>query len=510
MLNFRSVNAQVFLGNDTSICNFQPYLLDAGPGYVSYLWSTGSTNQTISVVTGGQYWVFVQDTNTIFYSDTINILMSLPPASNFEFVSECRFDTVQFLDFSFSANVPIVIWTWDFGDGNTSNDEEPSHAYDTDGDFDVTLITTTQNGCADTITKTIAIYPLPIIDAGTDALINAGDTIIINATAPPGDYFWLPASFIDTVTLLNPKAYPPGTITYILHATDTNGCANSDTITIFVNQRPNTIFRVFNINPNTSLIVTTEQIATDPDGDSLSLIITQQPGNGTAVVENGTIVYTPDENFSGVDTVYFTVCDTGNPPLCRNGFIIVNVGNIRPDANNDFIETEINISVQFNVMENDTEYNANQTIVIDFVSDPPNGSVVDLNNGDLLYTPDFSFVGVDSFFYIICDDGQPILCDTAWVFVTVKAFPLFIHNAFSPNGDGVFDFFIIEGIRSYPESELSIFNRWGEIVYRAKGYQNDWDGFTGFKEELPEATYFYHLDLKDGTKPYTGYLILKR
>ena len=74
----------------------------------------------------------------------------------------------------------------------------------------------------------------------------------------------------------------------------------------------------------------------------------------------------------------------------------------------------------------------------------------------------------------------------------------------------MFDNFIIEGIISYPESKLLIFNRWGEIVFETIGYKNDFDGFTGFKEELPDATYYYYLDLKDGSKPLTGYLVLKR
>jgi gliding motility-associated-like protein len=96
------------------------------------------------------------------------------------------------------------------------------------------------------------------------------------------------------------------------------------------------------------------------------------------------------------------------------------------------------------------------------------------------------------------------------VYITITTIPLFINNSFSPNGDGMFDFFIIEGIKNFPDSELNIFNRWGEIIFHATGYQNNWDGFTGFKEELPEATYYYHLDLRDGTKPFTGYIVLKR
>jgi gliding motility-associated-like protein len=78
----------------------------------------------------------------------------------------------------------------------------------------------------------------------------------------------------------------------------------------------------------------------------------------------------------------------------------------------------------------------------------------------------------------------------------------FIPQAFSPNGDGINDFFEIVGIQNYPNNELKIVNRWGSKVYEAKGYQNDWDGTNQFglsisDKELPVGTYFYILDLGD-------------
>lgn len=90
-------------------------------------------------------------------------------------------------------------------------------------------------------------------------------------------------------------------------------------------------------------------------------------------------------------------------------------------------------------------------------------------------------------------------CDTVYT-KTVDVLPvnLFIPNVFTPNGDGINDFFVIsekgsnKPINSYYESsELLIFNRWGKKVLDSKNYQNNWNGGN-----LPDGTYFYVLKCK--------------
>ncbi|MDP5074869.1 MAG: gliding motility-associated C-terminal domain-containing protein [Flavobacteriales bacterium] len=91
-----------------------------------------------------------------------------------------------------------------------------------------------------------------------------------------------------------------------------------------------------------------------------------------------------------------------------------------------------------------------------------------------------------------------------------------IPQAITPNGDGYNDSFVIEGIEYYPNNELVIFNRWGVEVFRANGYQNDWDGRSSSKlnvggEDLPTGTYYYLFDPKvDGIKAIPGFIYLTR
>ena len=75
---------------------------------------------------------------------------------------------------------------------------------------------------------------------------------------------------------------------------------------------------------------------------------------------------------------------------------------------------------------------------------------------------------------------------------------LSIPNVFTPDGDGSNDLFIIRNIEDYPNADLVITNRWGNVVYDATGYQNNWDG-----GELVEGVYFYRL-YPNGRKYETG------
>ncbi|UPZ14215.1 PKD domain-containing protein [Flavobacterium humidisoli] len=93
---------------------------------------------------------------------------------------------------------------------------------------------------------------------------------------------------------------------------------------------------------------------------------------------------------------------------------------------------------------------------------------------------------------------------------TVSPNCLKIYNEFSPNDDGQNDFFYIDCIERYPNNQLEIFNRWGNLVYYQKGYKNTWDGKEeGSAKTLPEGTYFYILDLGDGSKKTSGWVYLK-
>jgi gliding motility-associated-like protein len=81
------------------------------------------------------------------------------------------------------------------------------------------------------------------------------------------------------------------------------------------------------------------------------------------------------------------------------------------------------------------------------------------------------------------------------------------NNAFSPNGDGINDHWVIKNLELFPDNELVVINRWGNEVLTQRGYANDWNG-----SDLGEGTYFYILkvDLCDEEKVYDGYVTILR
>ena len=76
-------------------------------------------------------------------------------------------------------------------------------------------------------------------------------------------------------------------------------------------------------------------------------------------------------------------------------------------------------------------------------------------------------------------------------------------TAFTPDGDGYNDTWILENMENYPEAIVSVFNTWGNKVFESNGIYQPWDGtFNGKK--LPAATYYYVINLNNGTAPYSG------
>jgi len=83
-----------------------------------------------------------------------------------------------------------------------------------------------------------------------------------------------------------------------------------------------------------------------------------------------------------------------------------------------------------------------------------------------------------------------------------------IPSGFSPNGDTENEFFEIVGIENSMASEVQVFNRWGNIVYTAAPYNNNWRGESMSGAPLPEDTYFYLITIDN--QEYSGYVVIRR
>jgi gliding motility-associated-like protein len=93
--------------------------------------------------------------------------------------------------------------------------------------------------------------------------------------------------------------------------------------------------------------------------------------------------------------------------------------------------------------------------------------------------------------------------------INVKLSKITLTNTFSPNGDNINEYLVFPGLENYPDNDIVIFNRWGNEVFKKKGYKNDWDGtMNGSTQKLPTGTYFYILNPGNGDPVTQGYIYL--
>ncbi|MGV3503380.1 MAG: ice-binding family protein [Adhaeribacter sp.] len=110
---------------------------------------------------------------------------------------------------------------------------------------------------------------------------------------------------------------------------------------------------------------------------------------------------------------------------------------------------------------------------------------------------------------VTASNGSCSSAETSFTFDATKAgTDLFFPNAVSPNGDGLYDNWVVKNILNFPDNEVVIYNRWGNEVYRRQNYRNEWTA-----QGLEQGTYFYVFQVKgcEGAyKTYKGYVTVYR
>ncbi|NNC94710.1 MAG: tandem-95 repeat protein [Chitinophagales bacterium] len=162
--------------------------------------------------------------------------------------------------------------------------------------------------------------------------------------------------------------------------------------------------------------------------DTFSVTITATPNNGTVINNgDGTIDYTPTAPYVGIDTFEYSICDLGSPlpAECATAFVFVTVyaANTPPIAIDDYDTTSVNQVWYIDATDNDSDLESSTLSASAGPLVPSNGVFTVFPNGIIEYKPDSLYVGTDSFSYIICDDGGPIMCDTATVYMFVQNNP---------------------------------------------------------------------------------------
>jgi gliding motility-associated-like protein len=420
------------------------------------------------------------------------------PVALFTADSVCLGLPTQFTDWSTgTTDYPILSWEWTF-DSGTSTDQNATNIYSNFGTNYAQLIVTNTAGCDDTISATdILVHPNPVADFEFESHFCEEDSVyffdqssIVQSTNDEiVDWNWTFASFGSSTTPSPTFVFDEfGEYEIALLVTSNNGCVDADTQTVQINPLPNPVIAADQFEGCQILPVQFWSESTiEPGyyldrwawtfGDGTDTVFAQNPGHdfmGAADGDTSTVYYDISLTVISADGCVATVTE---PQL-----IIVHTN---PTAlyEANFYDTDLNDPV-FHFTDQSSEN------VVDWYWE----------FGDSEYSTETnpSHTYQDTGTYIVSLEVTTANGCTDYVRYTVVVNPVFtfyIPNSFTPDGDGINDFFFGLG-QGYKEYNMMIYDRWGEEIFESHDDQYHWDGsYKG--RQVQQDTYVYRFVIYD-------------
>ncbi len=211
-----------------------------------------------------------------------------------------------------------------------------------------------------------------------------------------------------------------GRDTIFYEVCDTDGLCDTSLAIFIINPVPDTPMALPDtviLNEDASIVIQVQSNDSDADGDPLTTSIVIDAMHGSTNIINGdSISYSPDQDYNGLDTIVYQVCDGGG--LCDTTIVSITV-NPMPDppvAVNDTVQLPEDSMIVIDVQINDSDAD-NDPLVSAVLIDALNGQTAVLDNDSIQYTPDQDYNGNDTIFYTVCDPA--LTCDTAMILITV-------------------------------------------------------------------------------------------
>jgi gliding motility-associated-like protein len=538
VFNLPVVNA----GNDTSICTGDTAYLNGNGGFVTYQWSPGTTLNDSTVVNPLAYPLYttdyqlsVTDTNSCRNTDTVKVTVnSLPVVDAGSDTSLCIGETIGL------SSSGGVIYQWSPGSSlSDSLIDSPDASPLTSIMYYVNVIDA--NGCKNNDSVFVNVNMLPFIDAGTDTSICIGNSVQLTATSGLEQYIWNPGTSLNDSMIYNPVASPVLTTEYFLSVTDSNGCNNSDSVSVTVHSLPIinagsniSICRYDTVQLNASGGVSylwSPAVSIDNVNATSPLV---WPDSTMQYLVSGTDIFGCVNEDSILVNVFrisgspdTAICEGSSVQLYANGANAVSWSwTPTTDLNNASIYNPVSTpvsTINYHVTVTDNAGCIDTLSIMISVESPPvagftytvvpscEGLIATFNNqssgaqnyvwlfGDGTTSTDFepehTFMYNDQMTATLittnnfgCSDtitgGQPVLDFTDYYQITIP-------NVFTPNGDGVNDLYEIHTNGMFEDClEFKVFNRWGKLIYESNNANILWDGKVE-GNDASDGLYYY-------------------
>ena len=486
----------------------------ATPPYTFTYTVNGGTNQTISTTSGNSVTVPVPiGTEGIFIYDLVSVEdgSSTPcsqpqtgsatvtinplPVVNFSFSNVCLNQAMNFYDSSTVSTGSLASWSWNFSDGSPFETvQNSSHSFPNPGAYNISLIVTTNNSCTDSIVKSVVAHPMPSaqfnapnVCVGNSVQFNDLSSILNTDTIQSWTWNFAdgsPLSSIQNSSHLFPAA---GSYSVQLMVVSNFGC--SDSIVKIVTVNPNPVVN-FSANDTTGCeplcvsFLNSSSIATGTNASWLWTFGDGSPANNSQDIShcyNNDSVFLPN---------YFTVTFT----------VTSDSGCVTTKYKNNYITVYPTPIASFTVQPQV----ATITNPIISITDLSSGvNFWNWNFGDtdssFIFNPaPHTYADSGSYTITLIAGNQYNCLDTSYQNIFIEPNILFfIPNAFTPDGDGINDNFSGKGvfINTY---EMTIFDRWGNPVYKTNDINQPWNGKANHGNEVAQAdVYVYAIKVTD-------------
>ena len=323
-----------------------------------------------------------------------------------------------------SSNLPVT-WVWDFGDGNSSDQQNPTHTYSNSGTYDVTLLVISANGDSTSVMKSVKVSQAPTLNPVGDKSVAANETLsfTVSGSDLDGDSLTYSATGLPSGATFDPA-------TGVFSWTPTAGQVGSYVVTFSVSDGVSTVSQDVNIvvgkantaptlDPVEDKIVDENQSLNfnlngqDADSDSLSYSATGLPAGATLDPNTGAFSWTPGYSQSGTYHVTFMVSDG---KLTDSKTMTINVNNVnQAPVLNSVEDKSVNENQSLNFMVSGSDVDGDSLTYS--ATGLPSGATFDPATGAFSWTPGYSQAGTYTVTFTVSDGS---LTDSKTMKITVN------------------------------------------------------------------------------------------